>query len=200
MPASSRPPGEGPAHSGRARARWSSLLASYLSCKTETGFPEPEPLVSLPFSVTPCRPSSQLGLAQPEPGSLPRPAWCSRQPLPGCRCPLTQSHLPEQFRRFSGQGGCQAPCHCWAGTGTGLRFAPWGAQESWPGMCRAQTSASSRQQGESGERRRRACGEGVLRNWPCSGPGQLSQDPASRAGEGSSSVPHRLALCGLSWD
>ena len=38
---------------------------SHLFCKTETGFPEREPLVTLPFSVTSCGSSGWL---QPWPG------------------------------------------------------------------------------------------------------------------------------------
>lgn len=55
---------------------------SYLFCKTETGFPEQEPLVTLPFSVTSCRSSSQLRLAL----AMARDAAKASPVLPGSHC------------------------------------------------------------------------------------------------------------------
>lgn len=55
---------------------------SHLFCKAETGFPEREPLVTLPFSVTSCRTSSQLWLAP----VLPRVAAKASPVLPHSYC------------------------------------------------------------------------------------------------------------------
>lgn len=50
---------------GSLRESQGSVRAScsipHLFCKTETGFPEQEPLVTLPFSVTYCRSSTHTG-------------------------------------------------------------------------------------------------------------------------------------------
>lgn len=138
---------------------------SHLFCKTETGFPEREPLVTLPFSVTSCGSSGWL---QPWPGWLPRPAWCSQAATARRRCLLTQSHLWEQLRGFSGWGGCQAPCPFWGqgcdeaevytlgGSGRLPRHAP---------MPRDPPAASSKGRSERGEGKGLLwMGKGSLRN------------------------------------
>lgn len=62
-----------------------------LFCKTDTGFPEREPLVTLPFSVTHCRSPAHAGSSFSQ--GCCQGHHGSSAVLPGCRCLLTPNHL-----------------------------------------------------------------------------------------------------------
>lgn len=75
------------------------------------------------------------------------------------RCLLTQSHLWEQLRGFSGWGGCQAPCPLWGqGCDEAGSLHPGWLRKVAKACTHAQRSSSSQQQGRS----ERGEGNGLL--------------------------------------